>query len=129
MTIICGMADHLLLLRPNTLSLANFRGDLSEGLNELPRRFAAIGDYRVLIIGLLDVPRVAGSAALALGEVIQRAADERKHVIIVGMTFPVARLLGHLGILDRVRESELFDSRSEAVRSAVSFLARGEATA
>jgi len=90
--------------------------------NELTRRFATVGEYEVLIIDLLDVPRVDGSAALALEEVISRAADEDKHIIIVGMTFHVARLLGRLGILDHVRESALFSKREEAVRAAVDFV-------
>jgi len=95
--------------------------------NELTRRFATVGEYEVLIIDLLDVPRVDGSAALALEEVIQRARDESKHIIIVGMTFHVARLLGRLGTLDRVRESELFSTRSEAVRAAVNHLSENTA--
>lgn len=105
------------------LMFLHLSGPISFGAaNELTRRFAVVGDYEVLIIDLLDVPRVDGSAALALEEVIQRAADEGKHVIIVGMTFHVARLLGRLGTLDRVRESELFDSRSAAVNAAVRYL-------
>jgi len=95
--------------------------------NELTRRFATVGEYEVLIIDLLDVPRVDGSAALALEEVIQRAHEEHKHVIIVGMTFHVARLLGRLGTLDRVRESELFSTRGEAVRAAVKHLLESRA--
>ena len=94
--------------------------------NELTRRFAVVGDYRVLIIDLLDVPRVDGSAALALEEVISRATDEGKHIIIVGMTFHVARLLGRLGILSQVRESAKFGSRSEAVRAAADYLESDE---
>jgi len=99
-------------------------GSISFGAaNELTRRFSVVSDYEVLIIDLLDVPHVDGSAALALEEVIERAVNEQKHVIIVGMTYPVARLLGRLGALNRVRESELFDTRPEAVRAAAAFLA------
>jgi len=125
--------EHEILFEPETAALyrshrdqlmfLHLSGLISFGAaNELTRRFAAVGEYEVLIIDLLDVPRVDGSAALALEEVIQRAADEGKHVIMVGMTFHVARLLGRLGILDRVRESERFDNRSDAVSAAVSYL-------
>jgi len=93
--------------------------------NELTRRFAVVGDYEVLIIDLLDVPRVDGSAALALEEVISRAAEEGKHIIIVGMTFHVARLLGRLGILDQVRESAKYGNRREAILAAVDYLVAG----
>jgi hypothetical protein len=43
-------------------------------------------------------------------------------VIIVGMTFPVARLLGRLGALNRIRESELIATRAEAVQAAANYL-------
>jgi len=87
--------------------------------NELTRRFKVVGDYQVLIIDLLDVPRMDGSAALALEELIQRALDEKRRVLITGMTFRVARLLERMGVLDEVRETERFNTRAEAVRAAV----------
>jgi anti-anti-sigma regulatory factor len=75
-----------------------------------------------LIIDFLDVPHMDGSAAIALEEVMERAREEKKHVIIVGMTFSVARMMGRLGALDGVRDSERFDTRAEAVRAAVEFV-------
>jgi len=105
------------------LMFLHLSGPISFGAaNELIRRFANVGEYEVLIIDLLDVPHMDGSAAVALEEVIQRAREEHKHVIIVGMTFNVARLMGRLGALDEVRDSGRFDSRAEAVRAAVEFL-------
>jgi len=92
--------------------------------NDLVRRFTASSEYEVLIIDLLDVPKVDGSAALALEQVIDHAVDQNRHVIIVGMTYPVARLLGRLGALDRVRESELIATRTEAIQAATDYLAR-----
>jgi SulP family sulfate permease len=92
--------------------------------NELLRKFAATGSYEVLIIDLLDVPKVDGSAALALEEVIQQATDANKAVFIVGLTYPVARLMGRMGCLDRVRETERFEARPEAARAAVKLLDR-----
>ena len=105
------------------LMFLHLSGPISFGAaNELTRRFSIVGEYNVLIIDLLDVPHVDGSAALALEEVIGRAVDHGKHVMIVGMTFPVARLLWRLGALKRVRESELFDTRRGAVERAAEFL-------
>ena len=94
--------------------------------NNLVRRFTTVGEYEVLIIDLLDVPHVDGSAALALEQVIDHAIDQNRHVIIVGMTYAVARLLGRLGALNRVRESELIASRAEAIQAAADFLAQKE---
>jgi SulP family sulfate permease len=92
--------------------------------NNLVRRFTVVSEYEVLIIDLLDVPHIDGSAALALEQVIDHAIDQKRHVIIVGMTFPVARLLGRLGALNRIRESELIGTRAEAVKAAADFLSR-----
>jgi len=93
--------------------------------NELVRKFSITGTYDVLIIDLLDVPKVDGSAALALEEVIRRAAEAHKAVFLVGLTYPVARLMGRLGCLDLVRETERFDQRPDAVRAAVALLRAG----
>jgi SulP family sulfate permease len=90
--------------------------------NNLVRRFTTMSEYEVLIIDLLDVPHVDGSAALALEQVIDLAVDQERHVIIVGMTFPVARLLGRLGALNRIRESELIATRAEAIQAAANYL-------
>ncbi len=90
--------------------------------SEMTRGFSRVSEYRVLIIDLLDVPRIDVSAALALEEMIQRASDDGKPVIITGMTYHVARLLGRLGSLDLVRESERYDTRPEAIRAAVARL-------
>ncbi len=122
--------DHERMFDPDTAKLMrehrerimflHLSGLISFGAaNELLRKFSVTGSYDILIIDLLDVPKVDGSAALALEEVIQMAGDAKKTVFLVGLTFHVARLMGQLGCLDRVRETERFDSRPEAVRAAV----------
>jgi SulP family sulfate permease len=131
--------DHERMFDPATAALVrshnerimflHMSGLISFGAaNELLRKFSTTGSYELLIIDLLDVPRVDGSAALALEEVIQLATDAGKRVFIVGLTLPVARLMGQFGCLDQVRETERFDSRAEAVRAAARFL-NGEAQA
>ncbi|MDH4049088.1 MAG: SulP family inorganic anion transporter [Gammaproteobacteria bacterium] len=90
--------------------------------NELVRRMSRISDYEVLIIDLLDVPKVDGSAALALEEIMQSAARAKRQVIIVGLNFAVARLLARLGILDLVQETHRVTTRHEAVSRAVSIV-------
>jgi len=125
--------DHVKMFDPETAQLMreqregimflHLSGLISFGAaNELLRKFSTTGNYDVLIIDLLDVPKVDGSAALALEEVIQQASDAHKTVFIVGLTYPVARLMGHMGCLDRVRETERFEDRPEAVRAAVALL-------
>jgi SulP family sulfate permease len=90
--------------------------------NELVRRMSRAGDFEVLIIDLLDVPRVDGSAALAMEEIMQAAAKADRNVIIVGLNFAVARLFARLGILDKVHETHRVATRYEAVSQAVALI-------
>jgi SulP family sulfate permease len=126
--------DHVTMFEPETarmmrehrdrIMFLHLSGLISFGAaNELLRKFSTTGSYEVLIIDLLDVPKVDGSAALALEEVIQQAIDAGKNVFIVGLTYPVARLMGRMGCLDQVRETERFETRPDAVRAAVALLA------
>jgi len=89
---------------------------------EMVRRFGVIGEYRVLIIDLLDVPRMDTSAALALETIIEGAMSQKRHVVIIGMSFHVARLMSRLGALDRIRNSVRLESRAEGVTAAVQWL-------
>jgi SulP family sulfate permease len=125
--------DHVQMFDPETAQMMrasrdrimflHLSGLISFGAaNELLRKFSTTGSYEVLIIDLLDVPKVDGSAALALEEVIQQATEARKTVFIVGLTYAVARLMGHMGCLDQVRETQRFEGRAEAVRAAVQLL-------
>lgn len=87
--------------------------------SELTRKFANVDSYDLLIIDLQDVPRVDGSAALALEEIIQMATDSDKHVFVVGLTLHVARVLGQIGALSLIKETSRFNTRNEALRAAV----------
>ena len=90
--------------------------------SELTRKFARVGGYDLLIIDLQDVPRVDGSAALALEEIIQYATEGGKHVFVVGLTMHVARVLKQIGTLNLIKETSRFESRNEALHAAVEFL-------
>lgn len=89
---------------------------------EMVRRFGVVRDYRVLLIDLLDVPHIDTSAALALESIIEQAESQDRHVIIIGMSYRVARLLVRLGAIAEIRESERFDDRASAVTAAVTWL-------
>ena len=125
--------DHAVFLSPEENDLfrqcngrvvwLHMTGPISFGAaNEMTRRISSVGQHDVLIIDLLDVPRLDGSAALAIEEIIQRAASAKQSVIIVGLNFGVARLLIKIGALDDVKETSRFASRGEAVRSAFNIL-------
>jgi len=87
--------------------------------SELTRKFSSVGSFDLLIIDLQDVPRVDGSAALALEEIIQLATENEKHVFVVGLTLHVARVLGQIGALSLIKETSRFNTRNEALRAAV----------
>jgi SulP family sulfate permease len=89
---------------------------------EMSRRVGIVRDYKVLLIDLLDVPRMDTSAALALESVIEQAAEQKRRVIIIGMSNQVARLLTRLGAIDHIRDSDRFGDRASAVAAAVEWL-------
>jgi SulP family sulfate permease len=89
---------------------------------EMTRKISAVGQHEVLIIDMLDVPEIDGSAALALEEIIQRAESRGQRILMVGLSLPVARLLGRLGVLDVVKETSRFHTRLDAVRGAIDAL-------
>jgi MFS superfamily sulfate permease-like transporter len=70
------------------------------------------------LIDLHDVPKVDGSAALALEEIVDQSVAAGKDVLMVGLSAPVARLLAQMGILDRFKETTRFEVRLEALRYA-----------
>ena len=104
-------------------AILHLSGAMSFGAaNEMMRRIASVKPVNVLIIDLTDVPSIDGSAALTLEEIIQRAADLDQEILIVGMQFGVARVLGKLGALDGVREATRFSARIDAIRAALKSL-------
>ena len=125
-------ADHELLTTDEATAfrqlngraaILHLSGAMSFGAaNEMMRRIVSVKPVAVLIIDLTDVPSIDGSAALTLEEIIQRALDVEQQVLVVGMQFGVARVLGRLGALDGVREATRFSTRIEAIRAATTNL-------
>lgn len=111
-------------------AIMQLSGAMSFGAaNEMMRRILSVKPVDVLIIDLADVPSVDGSAALTLEEIIQRAKDADQEVLVVGMQFGVARVLGRLGILDEVRDTVRFSARLPALDAAMRIISdRSELT-
>jgi len=89
---------------------------------ELARRIGTVDTFDVMLIDLHDVPKLDGSAALALEEIVDQAVSGGKEVLMVGLSAPVARLLGQMGILDRFKETTRFPTRREALTHAVGYV-------
>ena len=85
---------------------------------ELSRRIGITGTFDIVLIDLHDVPKVDGSAALALEEIVDQAVSAGQEVLMVGLSAPVARLLGQMGILERFKETTRFATRQEALQYA-----------
>lgn len=108
------------------LLLLHLSGLMSFGAaNEMTRRFANVATYDVLAIDLLDVPRLDGSAAIALEQIIERASDAGKPVLLIGLSAEVERLLGRMGMLDRLQDIARFATRRGALQAAVDMLGAG----
>ena len=104
-------------------AILHLSGAMSFGAaNEMMRRIVSVRPVDVLIVDLTDVPSIDGSAALTLEEIIQRAVDAEQMVLVVGMQFGVARVLGRLGALDGIREATRFSTRIDAIRAALKSL-------
>lgn len=112
----------------DSVMLVHLSGLMSFGAaNEMARRFSVLGQYDVLILDLLDVPRIDGSAGLELEELIQRAVSAGSAVLVVGLSFPVARVMTQIGSLELVKETERYTSRREALQAAL-HITRAKAT-
>lgn len=110
------------------LLLLHLSGLMSFGAaNEMTRRFANVATYDVLAIDLLDVPRLDGSAAIALEQIVERASDAGKPVLLIGLSVEVERLLGRMGLLDRLQDTARFATRRDALQAAVDRLGVGAA--
>lgn len=123
--------ERILFRRCNGKALIlHLSGLMSFGAaNELVRRMSRVSDYEVLIIDLLDVPKVDGSAALALEEIMQAAARAGRAVIVVGLNLHVARLLARMRILDLVHETQRVATRRDAVLRAIDIVETRAASA
>lgn len=94
--------------------------------NEMARKIQAIGQHHdIFIIDLLDVPRIDTSAGLVLEELIQRALEMKQHVLLIGLSYPVARLLGELGSLELIKETQRFATRIEGLAAAAEIASGG----
>jgi len=89
---------------------------------ELSRRIESTDTFDIILIDLHDVPKVDGSAALALEEIVDQSVTAGKEVLMVGLSASVARLMGQMGILDRFKETTRFPTRRAALEFAAEYV-------
>jgi len=90
--------------------------------SELTRRMSRQKDYEIYMIDLVEVNHIDGSAALALDNIIESALLVGRVVLLVGLNYSVARRLGKMGVLDRLRDTQRFPDRKLALQEAVAII-------
>lgn len=89
----------------------------------ISQEHTAMDAHEVLIIDLQDVPHLGVTAALALENAIQDAADAGRPVFLAGAQGKSLDRLENLGVLKHVPPDHLAINRTEALKSAVRLLA------
>lgn len=89
----------------------------------ISQEHTAMADHDVLIVDVQDVPILGVTAALALENAIQDAADAGRSVFIVGARGKTLSRLENLGVMRFVPADRLVETRSEALRLSLDLLA------
>lgn len=118
-----GQERDLLEAMERDVLLFRLRGPLSFGAaKDMVDHMLGGEPYRVLVLDLSDVSMIDSSAALAIEEVVERARDLDREVILVGMRRPVAQVLNRIGVLRTLGPGHRFMRRSSALRHAARLL-------
>jgi SulP family sulfate permease len=89
----------------------------------ISQEHTAMQDHDVLIVDLQDVPHLGVTAALALENAIQDAADAGRQVFLVGAKGKTLKRLEKLGVLRFVPAEHLAETRAEALKASLKALA------
>jgi SulP family sulfate permease len=110
--------------------LVHLSGAMSFGAaNEMTRRMTTAARYDVIVIDLVDVPRIDASAVMALDAIIRRAQSEKQTVILVGIHRAVAKVMVQLGINELLHDFDHYRTREQALTRAAEIVAeRGGAS-
>lgn len=100
--------------------LFHLSGPMSFGAaKSMSQRLAVVNPYQVLILDLLEVPRMGVTASLAIENMVKEARENRRDVFIVGAKGKVKERLKRLEVLDRVPPQNLVLTRLEALQQAI----------
>ena len=89
----------------------------------ISQEHTAMEDHDILIVDLQDVPHLGVTAALALENAIQDAADAGRQVFLVGAKGKTLKRLEKLGVLRFVPAEHLVQTRAEALKASLKVLA------
>jgi SulP family sulfate permease len=81
-----------------------------------------VQEYDVLILDLTEVPRLWGTAALAIEAMVQEACRQRREVLLVGVEGSVCDRLQRLNLLNAMDENHVFPTRLSALQRAIALV-------
>jgi SulP family sulfate permease len=84
----------------------------------ISRRHSVLDDHQVLLVDFTEVPALGVSASLALEDMILGDIKAGRLVYIAGASQQVKTRLTSLGILNKITDDCIFETREEALRSA-----------
>ncbi|HSN73301.1 MAG TPA: SulP family inorganic anion transporter [Steroidobacteraceae bacterium] len=109
--------------------ILHLSGPMSFGAaNDMTRRMAAAVSYDVLLIDLVDVPRIDASAVMSLETIIRRAQGSNQVVILVGIHKAVAKVMVQLGINELLHDFDHYRTREQALARAAAVVAERSAS-
>ncbi|WP_084668827.1 SulP family inorganic anion transporter [Spirulina major] len=95
-------------------------GPMSFGAaKSISRRMAIVGNYDVLILDLMNVPRLGVTALLAIEMMIKDAIEKRRDVFVVGAHGQVYRRLHTLEVIQQLPPTCRYSDRLSALQQAV----------
>ena len=98
-------------------------GPMIFGLSKaIAREHNAIKSGDALVMDLTDVPLLGVTASLAIENAIRDAHDKGLQIYIVGASEKIQKRLHKLGLFDLVTAAHIMESRTEALRQAVTNL-------
>ena len=102
------------------IGVLSLRGRFSyASARELVRRGgAATSGHRAIVFDFTDAAHIDTSAALAIEELVQRAADEEAACFVAGLSGAAEDTLSALGVLEKFPPGNVFATRLQAIKEA-----------
>ena len=84
----------------------------------ISRQYAVLSGHEILILDLTDVPSLGVSSSLALEKMVLEDMQQGRPVFLAGLSDAVRNRLGKLGLLEKIPDDHIFESRREALARA-----------
>ena len=92
----------------------------------ISRQHRRIGDYKVMVLDLTDVPMIDVTVGLALENAIKDALEAKCEVFLTCPNEQTLEQLEKLGVIDLISESHMYSQRFEALEAGLKFVESSE---